>query len=118
VTSEVSTEIKTVKVTPAQASFLEIEIIERYIDDEDDDKRSVCWVLLDSLTKSKGRSVDIEDRATMREMLLDAINFIDDEIEAHKAGDRRALGRIGGVDTAQEARILHRSGAAILDKPR
>ena len=63
--------MKTIKVTPAQASFLELEIIERYIDDDDDDKRAVCWVLLDSLQKSKGHRADIEDRDTMREMLLE-----------------------------------------------
>lgn len=108
----------TIKLTAAQSSFLEFEVIERHIDDDDESKRAVCWVLLDSLHKSKGHRVDIEDRDTMREMLLDVLNFIDDEIERHKHGDERALGRIGGVDTAQEARILHRSGAAILDKLR
>ena len=106
------------KLTPAQASFLEVEIIARHIDDDDDDNRSACWVLLDSFIKSKGTRVNVEDRGALQVMILEAINAIDAEIANHNQGDARALDRIGGVDTIQDAMALHRSGRTVLAKIR
>lgn len=106
------------RLTTAQAEFLDVEIIGRHIDDDDEGNRSVCWVMLDSFIESKGTRVNVDDRGALQVMILEAINGIDDEIENHKRGDARALARIGGVDTVQEAMALHRAGTAILAKIR
>lgn len=108
----------TITLTEPQASFLQLEIVERFIDDDEEAYREVAWVLLGSLERSKGRRADVWNKRALRDMILDVINFIDDEIEYAKKGDRHALGRIGGVDTIGEARALHRSGQAILKKLR
>lgn len=108
----------TITLTEPQSSFLQLEIVERFIDDDEKAYREVAWVLLDSLERSKGRRADVWNKRSLREMVLGVINFIDDEIEAAKKGDKRALGRIGGVDTIAEARAIHRSGQAILNKLR
>ena len=106
----------TIRLTEPQASFLQLEIVERFIDDDEEAYREVAWVLLGSLERSKGRQADVWNKRALREMVLYVINFIDDEIELAKRGDRHALGRIGGVDTIAEARAIHRSGQAILNK--
>lgn len=108
----------TIKLTEPQASFLELEIVERFIDDDDESLREVCWVLLSSLIASKGKSAEVWDKEILGGMVLTVINFIDDQIEDDRRGDSRALGRIGGIDTIQEARALHRVGEAILKKLR
>ena len=108
--------MKLVYLTEPQASFVEIELLGRNIDDDDPHAREVMEVVLDHFERSRGRSLAVPDAELMAAMVLDAMNGIDDEIEAHKHGDKYALGRIGGVDTVSQARALQRTGESIWKK--
>lgn len=109
--------MKLVRITEAQASFLEVEIVGRYIDDEEEHYAAVADIVREHLVWSNGTSMAVPSE-TLVEMLLDVANAIDDECEAARKGDARALGRIGGVDTLVDARRLHRTAEALLKKAR
>lgn len=105
--------MKLILLTEHQSSFVEIELIGRHIDDDDPHAREVMEIVLDHFDRSRGRSLAVPDAEMLRDMVLEVVNDIDDEIEAHKKGDRYALGRIGGVDTVSQARALQRTGESI-----
>lgn len=107
--------MKLIPITHAQASFLEIEIVGRYADDENSEYAAVAAIVGDHLHRSMAMAVP---STVLIDMLLDVINGIDDEIEAAVKRDKRALGRIGGVETVAEARRLHRTGSMLIEKAR
>ena len=96
-----------VRITEPQASFLEVEIVGRYLEDEDEEAE-VAAIVADHLERSRGVSMAVPP--LLPRMLLDVINAMDDEIERAKKGDATALRRIGGVDTIKQARDLWRTG--------
>jgi DNA repair protein RadC len=102
--------MKLLPLTPAQASFVEIEIVGRYEDDEDPVRAQVAAIVAEHLERSNGVSLAVPDSKTLGDMLLDAINHIDDAIEHNR------LEEIGGVDTRAQARSLHRTGEALWRK--
>lgn len=108
-----------IMLTEPQASFLEIEILGRFIDDENEPKAAeLAMAVAESLEASGNRRLDLdeEDRRLLQAVILDVLNFIDDEIENYKKGDSSALRHIGGVDTLQSARGLYKTGESIRDK--
>ena len=105
-----------IPLTPAQSSFVEVELLGRFLEDEDDRVARVMDVVLDHFQRSRGTSLAVPDAELMQGLVLSVINFIDDEIEEAKSGDDRALSRIGGVETIAEARNLRRAGSAIWQK--
>lgn len=109
--------MKLVPITHAQASFLEIEIVGRYTDDENFAYAAVAAIVGDHLHRSFGGGMAVPSTVLI-DMLLDVINGIDDEIEAASKKDKSALGRIGGVETISEARRLHRTGSMLIEKAR
>jgi hypothetical protein len=98
--------MKLVRITEPQASFLEVEIVGRYLEDEGEEAE-VAAIVADHLERSRGVSMAVP--SLLPRMLLDVINAMDDEIERAKKGDATALRRIG-VDTLKQARGLWRSG--------
>jgi|GEM_PF-3586298 len=109
--------MKVFRITEPQSSFVQVELLGRYLLDDDDYVRDTMETVLDHYDRSHGRVLAVPDEDLMRGLVLDVINFIDDEIENYHKGDRRALSRIG-VDTAGEARGLHRTGESLLKKMR
>jgi len=109
--------MKFIRITPLQASFLEIEIADCYYDDEDANKTAVAAIVAARLRSSYDTEMAVPSE-TLAVMLLDAANGIDDEIEAARKGDVNALGRIGGIETIAEARRLHQTAIRLLGKAR
>jgi len=112
--------MKLFPITPAQASFLEIEIVGRYLDDEDTEEARVAANIAEHLERSRGTAMAVGEfhRDALARMLLELINDMDDEIERAKKGDSDALGRLGGIDTVKQARGLWASGFALWKKVR
>jgi hypothetical protein len=108
-------EPRTIRVTPAQADFLWVEIVGRYAGD-DGDEAQVAEQVAESLRASKGRAIRVTDTPTLSRAIIDIINDFDDEIERAKKGNMRALDRIGGVETIADARALWRAGNALWRK--
>ena len=104
--------MKLLRITEPQASFLEIEIVGRFIDDEDADRAASAAIIGDHLQRSRGTSCAVPDATVLSGMLLEVLNDIDDAIVA------RDIRRIGGVDTVQEARGLHTCGQNLLTRLR
>lgn len=105
-----------IALTEPQVSFLEIEILGRFIDDQDEPQAAeLAMAVAESLEASDNRRLDLEpgEERLLRAIILDVLNFIDDEIENYKKGDRSALGHIGGVDTLQAARGLYKTGESL-----
>lgn len=123
--------MKLVPITEAQASFLQIEIVERFEDDPlDKDQAEVAQIVGDALRKSRGKAMAVPNKL-LASMILEVINAIDDTIEeAKKAKSSRrrqtaedqergvieALSPIGGVTTIAEAQALHKVGSALYRK--
>lgn len=109
--------MRLILLSEPQAAFVEVELLGRYLDDDDPHVRDVMDIVLDHFERSRGKSLAVPDAEVLRDLVLDVINFIDDELEEHRKGDPRALDRIG-VEDAKQARGLHRSGEAILKRLR
>jgi hypothetical protein len=105
--------MRLIPLSEQQASFVEVELLGRYLDDDDQQVRDVMEVVLDHFERSRGRSLAVPDAVMLRDLTLEVINAIDDAIEDYRRGDEDALRWIGGVDDAREARGIHRSGEAI-----
>jgi len=102
--------VKMFPLTPAQASFVQVEIVDRYIDDEDPDIRATAEVVAEHLGRKHGGDLAVPNDLVAG-MILDAINGIDDAVEAGRAEHE-------GYGSAREARGLHRTGTALLKKVR
>jgi len=120
--------MRLVRITEPQASFLEIEIVGRYAEDEFD-LDAVAAIVDEHLVLSRGTKMAVPNKLLV-EMLLDAANDIDDAIEEafkrrelvkklgmEMSSDSGALGHIG-VETIGEARRLHCTAIALLNKAR
>ena len=109
--------MKLVRITEAQASVLAVEIVGRYVIDDDADRAAVAAIVADHLARSRGTSMAVPS-PLLAEMLLEVANGIDDEIEQARKGDASALDRIGGVSNLREARALWRTCTALIAKAR
>lgn len=89
------------RLSPSALSFLEVEVIGAYLEDEDPEVARIASELLDHLN----RTGDLAPLAAARSLVLDALNGLDDAIET---------GEGLGAMTRAEARALHRSGSALL----
>lgn len=102
-------------LTPAQASFVEVEVLGRYLDDEDAMVAETIAIVAEHFERSRGTAFAVPNRELLRDLVLDVVNGIDDHLEEHRRGDSAALSRIGGVD-AKQARGLFRAGQTLLKK--
>ena len=111
--------MKLVRITEAQASFLEVEIVGRYIDDEEEHFAAVADIVREHLVRSNGTAMAVP-HDTLVEMLLDVANAIDDEIEQLRKGKTHwsRLEIIGELPSLADARRLHRTAEALLAKAR
>lgn len=107
--------MKLLPLTSAQASFVEVEIIGRYIDDDDDERvAAVMGVIADHFERTRATGTPglaVTDAELLRGLILDVINDIDDAIEAGRSEEQ-------GYGDARAARGLHRTGTALLKKIR
>lgn len=102
--------MKILPLTPAQASFIEVEIIGRYEDDEDPEVARVVEVVKTHFGRRLGGGLAVPN-AVLTYLILDVINGIDDAIE-HGETQKQGYG------TKRQAGALHRTGAVLLTKVR
>jgi len=106
--------MKILPLSSAQASFIEIEIIGRYIDDDDDNVRRMIEVVADHFerTSATGKAgLALPDVTLLRVLILDVINNIADAVEDKRSEEE-------GYGNGREAMNLHRTGSALLKKLR
>lgn len=99
--------MKILSLTPAQASFIEVEIIGRYEDDGDPQVAHVIEVVK-HFGRRFGGGLAVPNKI-LSDLILETINGIDDAIEMGETQKQ-------GYGTKRQARALHRTGAALLKK--
>jgi hypothetical protein len=102
--------MKILPLTPAQRSFVEVEIIGRYEDDEDPQVERTIEIVKTHFGRRFGGGLAVPN-VVLSDLILDTINGIDDAIEE---GSTQGY----GYGTKRQARALHRTGAALLTKVR
>ncbi len=101
-----------IPLTPMQASFVELEIISRHFDDEQEHVAEVIATVADHFertTRMGHAGLAVVDAPLLRSLILDEMNAIDDAIESGRSMQHYSLTRL-------EARALHRSASAIYRK--
>lgn len=97
-------------LTPAQASFLEVEVVGGLYDDEDPDLAELAESIDVDLQESGGRSVIVTNVTLLRQVVLDIINGMEELLSADE------WDKMGGVETKAQARGLERTGQALWQK--
>jgi hypothetical protein len=104
--------VKILPLTPAQASFVEVELIGRYVDDEDERTAAVMEIVSEhfGLTAATGTpGLAVPDAELLRRLILDAMNGIDDAIDKGRSESE-------GYGDARAARGLHKAASALYSK--
>lgn len=103
-------DMKLLPLTPVQRSFVEVEIIGRYEDDNDPRIRNTINIVKAHLGARFGGGLAVPS-FVLENLLLETINSIDDAITNGKSEHE-------GFGTPKQARALHRTGSALLTKVR
>lgn len=104
--------MKILPLTPAQASFVEVELIGRYAEDDDERTAAVISVVSEhfGLTAATGTpGLAVADATLLRRLILEAMNGIDDAIDKGRSEQE-------GYGDARAARGLHRAASALYGK--
>ena len=101
-----------IPLTPPQASFVELEIIERHFDDDEEHVADVIATVASHFerTARMGHAgLAVADAKLLRSLILDEMNAIDDAIDSDRSMQHYGLTRL-------EARALHRCASALYRK--
>jgi hypothetical protein len=104
--------MKILPLTPAQAAFVEVELIGRYLDDEDERTAAVMETVSEhfGLTAATGTpGLAVPDAELLRRLVLDAMNGIDDAIDKGRSEQE-------GYGDARAARGLHKAASTLYQK--
>jgi len=110
VLDEADVPVTVVDISPAQASFVEAEVIARFSDDGNDEVATLVHWLDLGLEKSGRKKLLVTDEALLSQLVLEAVNDIEDAL----ANDDWAS--IDGMSSRRQTYDLQRSGQALWAK--
>jgi hypothetical protein len=104
--------MKILPLTPAQASFVEVELIGRYVEDEDESIASVIETVAEHFGRTAATGTPglaVPDAELLRRLILEEMNGIDDAIDKGRSESE-------GYGDARAARGLHKTASSLYAK--